>query len=308
MDKKRIAVIDLGTNTFNLLIADVSADQIDVIHSEKDGVALGMGGLNDGVITADAILRALKTMSHFNKMCDVHYVDEIRAFGTSAIRGAINGRDFIQLIERETGIKVDVISGEQEAKFIFEGVKWTYDFTETSVVMDVGGGSTEFIFANEDGVIDLISLNIGVSRIFQDLELNDPLTIEDCEKIEQWIEERSKDFLENRICETLVGSSGCFETFYEMIYRKSFPSMTDAIELPIGQLEEVLEKIIASSQEERDVNPHIIPIRRKMAPIAAVKTRWVIRKLGIKKMIVSPCSLKEGVLQSDYESVDYFEE
>lgn len=298
MDKKRIAVIDLGTNTFNLLIADVSADQIDVIHSEKDGVALGMGGLNDGVITADAILRALKTMSHFNKMCDVHYVDDIRAFGTSAIRDAINGKDFVQMIEKETGIHVDIISGEQEANYIYQGVKWTYDFTETSMVMDVGGGSTEFIFADEDGVKDLVSLNIGVSRIFQELSLNDPLTPEDCILVENWIAERANKFIVGKQCDTLVGASGCFETFYEMIYRQSFPSMTDALELPINEFLDVLERIISSSQSERDVNPHIIPIRRKMAPIAAIKTRWVVKQLGVKKVIVSPCSLKEGVLQA----------
>ena len=298
MDKKRIAVIDLGTNTFNLLIADVSKDEIEVIHSEKDGVALGMGGLNEGVITADAILRAIKTMQHFNKMCDVHYVDEIRAFGTSAIRSSINGKDFVQLIEKETGIQVDIISGEQEAKYIYQGVKWTYNFTETSMVMDVGGGSTEFIFADELGIKDLVSLNIGVSRIFQELELNDPLTPEDCQKVEKWIEDRAGDFINPKQCNTLVGASGCFETFYEMIYKKSFPSVTDAIELSINDLNAVLDKIIFSSQAERDNNPHIIPIRRKMAPIAAVKTKWVLNKLGVKKVIVSPCSLKEGVLQS----------
>jgi exopolyphosphatase / guanosine-5'-triphosphate,3'-diphosphate pyrophosphatase len=298
MDKKRVAVIDLGTNTFNLLIADVSKEEIEVIHSEKDGVALGMGGLNDGVITADAILRALKTMQHFNKMCEVHYVDEIRAFGTSAVRSAINGKDFVHLIEKETGIQVDIISGDQEAKFIYEGVKWTYAFTEPSMVMDVGGGSTEFIFADGSGILDLISLNIGVSRIFQELELNDPLTFEDCLKVEKWIEDRSGEFINSKKCNTLVGASGCFETFYEMIYKKSFPSVTDAIELSLGDLNAVLDKIIFSSQIERDNNPHIIPIRRKMAPIAAVKTRWVLNKLGIQKVIVSPCSLKEGVLQS----------
>ena len=111
MDSKRIAVIDLGTNTFNLLIADVSKMEIEVIHAEKDGVALGMGGLNDGVIVSDAILRAVKTMTHFASMCDRHEVDEIRAFGTSAIRDAINGRDFVQLIEKETGVKVEIITG-----------------------------------------------------------------------------------------------------------------------------------------------------------------------------------------------------
>ncbi len=298
MDKKRIAVIDLGTNTFNLLIADVTKEEIEVIHSEKDGVALGMGGLNEGVIKADAILRALKTMQHFNKMCDVHYVDEIRAFGTSAIRSAINGKDFVQLIEKETAIQVDIITGEQEARYIYEGVKWTYNFTEPSMVMDVGGGSTEFIFADELGIKDLVSLNIGVSRIFQELELNDPLTSGDCLKVEQWIEERAGVFINSKKCNTLVGASGCFETFYEMIYKKSFPSVTEAIELSINDLNTVLDKIIFSSQEERDNNPHIIPIRRKMAPIAAVKTKWVLDKLGVKKVIVSPCSLKEGVLQS----------
>jgi exopolyphosphatase/guanosine-5'-triphosphate,3'-diphosphate pyrophosphatase len=298
MDKKRIAVIDLGTNTFNLLIADVTKEEIEVIHSEKDGVALGMGGLNEGVITADAILRAIKTMQHFNKMCEVHFVDEIRAFGTSAIRSSINGKDFVHLIEKETGIQVDIISGEQEAKFIYEGVRWTYDFTETSMVMDVGGGSTEFIFADESGIKDLISLNIGVSRIFQELELNDPLTPTDCQKVEKWIEDRAGEFINSKRCDTLVGASGCFETFYEMIYKKSFPSVTDAIELSINDLNAVLDKIIFSSQAERDNNPHIIPIRRKMAPIAAVKTKWVLSKLGIKKVVVSPCSLKEGVLQS----------
>jgi exopolyphosphatase/guanosine-5'-triphosphate,3'-diphosphate pyrophosphatase len=299
MGKKRIGVIDLGTNTFNLLIADVSAEEIEVVHSEKDGVALGMGGLNDGVLRKDAILRALKTLSHFNKMCEVHYVDEVRAFGTSAIRSAINGKDFVQLVQKETGIVVKIISGEDEARLIYEGVKWSYIFEEPSMIMDVGGGSTEFIFANKDEVMDLVSLNIGVSRIFQELELSDPFTIEDIQKVTEWLEERGSKFLDGKKCNVLVGASGCFETFYEMINLKAFPSVKNAIELPFDELMKNLEWIIASDQTQRDLHPHIIPIRRKMAAIAAVKTNWIIEKLGVNKVIVSPCSLKEGVLQVD---------
>ena len=297
MGKKRIGVIDLGTNTFNLLIADVSAEEIEVVHSEKDGVALGMGGLNDGVLRKEAILRALKTLSHFNKMCEVHYVDEIRAFGTSAIRSAINGKDFVQLVAKETGIEVKIISGEDEARLIYEGVKWSYIFEEPTMIMDVGGGSTEFIFANKDEIKDLVSLNIGVSRIFQELELSDPFTNDDIDKVTQWLEERASTFLSNKKCNVLVGASGCFETFYEMINRKSFPSVKNAIELPFDELMKNLEWIIGSDQIQRDLHPHIIPIRRKMAAIAAVKTNWIIEKLGVNKVIVSPCSLKEGVLQ-----------
>ena len=297
MGKKRIGVIDLGTNTFNLLIADVSAEEIEVVHSEKDGVALGTGGLNDGVLRKEAILRALKTLSHFNKMCEVHYVDEIRAFGTSAIRSAINGKDFVQLVAKETGIEVKIISGDDEARLIYEGVKWSYIFEEPTMIMDVGGGSTEFIFANKDEIKDLVSLNIGVSRIFQELELSDPFTNDDIDKVTQWLEERASTFLANKKCNVLVGASGCFETFYEMINRKSFPSVKNAIELPFDELMNNLEWIIGSDQIQRDLHPHIIPIRRKMAAIAAVKTNWIIEKLGVNKVIVSPCSLKEGVLQ-----------
>jgi exopolyphosphatase/guanosine-5'-triphosphate,3'-diphosphate pyrophosphatase len=258
-----------------------------------------MGGLNDGVLRKDAILRALKTLSHFNKMCEVHYVDEVRAFGTSAIRSAINGKDFVQLVQKETGIVVKIISGEDEARLIYEGVKWSYIFEEPSMIMDVGGGSTEFIFANKDEVMDLVSLNIGVSRIFQELELSDPFTIEDIQKVTEWLEERGSKFLDGKKCNVLVGASGCFETFYEMINLKAFPSVKNAIELPFDELMKNLEWIIASDQTQRDLHPHIIPIRRKMAAIAAVKTNWIIEKLGVNKVIVSPCSLKEGVLQVD---------
>jgi exopolyphosphatase/guanosine-5'-triphosphate,3'-diphosphate pyrophosphatase len=298
MDKKRIAVIDLGTNTFNLLIADVSKTDVDVIHTEKDGVAIGMGGLNNGVIVSDAILRGIKTLSHFADMCERHFVDEIKAFGTSALRGAINGADFVSLIEKETGIQVKIISGEEEAKLIYEGVRWTFDFTEQTMVMDVGGGSTEFILADEYGVKELVSLDIGVSRIFQELTLQDPLSDQDCKTIENWIADKAGEFMLGKKCSTLLGASGCFETFYEMIYKQSYPSMTETCELPMDRLEAVLDEIILSNRFQRDENPYIIPIRRKMAPIAAIKTRWVMKQLGVTKVIVSPCSLKEGVLQS----------
>ena len=300
MNDKRIGVIDLGTNTFNLLIAEVIDGKIEVIHSEKHGVALGMGGLKEGVITKDAILRALKTMSHFSKMCDVHYVEDIRAFGTSAIRDAINGKDLIQLIHNETGITVKMISGEEEAKLIFEGVICSYVFTEPAMIVDVGGGSTELIFVSQGEIQELVSLNIGVSRIFQELNLSDPLTEKEVILIESWIEERASSFIVGKSCDVMVGASGCFETFYEMIYKSSFPNAIDAIELPMQKINDVLDWIIDSDQIQRDLHPHIIPIRRKMAPIAAVKIRWIIKKLGIKKLIVSPCSLKEGVLNTAF--------
>ncbi len=294
----RTAVIDLGTNTFNILIADVLDSKFTVIHSEKEGVSLGMGGINSNIISPDAFERGIITLRHFNFIC-IHYrVDVINAFGTSAFRGASNAPAFIQQIEDELGIKVQIISGEKEADLIYKGVLWSYNFHKPGVIMDIGGGSTEFIFANKDGITDLISLNIGVSRIIQEFHFQDPLTEEDITTIYNWLDEKAGGFFDGKQEDLLIGASGSFETFYELIYKKEFPeNKLQCIEVPMNKFIEIIDWVIYSTQAEKDRNEFIIPIRKKMAPIAAVKTKWVIEKLGIKRTIISRCSLKEGALR-----------
>jgi exopolyphosphatase/guanosine-5'-triphosphate,3'-diphosphate pyrophosphatase len=292
----RKAVIDLGTNTFNLLIADVSNGVFTFVHSEKDGVSLGMGGINDAHISEDAFERGICALKDFKRKCEYFKVQEIRAIGTSALRDASNADLFIEMVYHETGVQVEIVSGLREAELIYLGVKWTYDFCEPGVIMDIGGGSTEFIFADSNGFHDLISLNIGVSRIFQLVEFDDPLSESDVKYIEEWLEERADGFFDNKQSDILIGASGSFETFYELIHCKVFPEKTNCVEVPINELSESLDKIIFSTQAERDKNPWIIPIRKKMAPIAAIKTRWIIKQLGVKRILISPCSLKEGAL------------
>ena len=94
----------------------------------------------------------------------------------------------------------------------------------------------------------------------------------------------------------MIGASGSFETFYELIYKKPFSKLYKTHFLDFTLMLELLDTIIYSTRAERDINPFIIPMRKKMAPLAAIKIRWVIRKLNIKEIIVSPCSLKEGGL------------
>ena len=294
----RTAVIDLGTNTFNILIADVFASKFTVVHSEKEGVALGMGGINENIISPDAFERGLATLRHFNFICIHHRVDVINAFGTSALRGASNSQEFIDQVNDELGIIVNIISGEKEADLIYKGVQWSYDFEKPGVIMDIGGGSTEFIFAHKQGMSDLISLNIGVSRIYQELKLNDPLTQSDVLLITNWLDEKANGFFDGKKEDLLIGASGSFETFYELIYNKPFPeNKLKCVEVNMIRLNEMIEWVIYSTQKERDKNEFIIPIRKKMAPIAAVKTKWVIEKLGITRTLISRCSLKEGALR-----------
>lgn len=293
---KKIAVIDLGTNTFNLLIAVVEEHSFRTLFHTKIGVALGMGGINEKRITSESMERAIQALESFKLKCNEFQVDEIRAFGTSAIRDAKNKELFCQSVEEKTDIQIQVISGLQEAQLIYQGVKWSYDFYKPAIIMDIGGGSTEFILANKNGVQNALSLNIGVSRMYQQLQLNDPLSNDDIVTIENWLEQNSEGKLDNLNCNILIGSSGTFETLHEVYFKQKFPNSNECTPMSIKELKEVLDNIINSTLEERKQNSFIIPIRQIMIPIAAVKINWIIKKFGIEELLISPYSLKEGAL------------
>ena len=141
----RVAVIDLGTNTFNLLVADVQAAGFDIIHNSKEGVALGMGGINEGFISEEAMERALHAFEKFKGICFDLDVAAITAIGTSAVRDAENKEEFLREIRKRFDLDVEIVDGLEEAKLIYQGVSWSYQFEKISLIMDIGGGSTEFI-------------------------------------------------------------------------------------------------------------------------------------------------------------------
>ncbi len=292
---KRLAVIDLGTNTFNLLVIDRKKNSFTEIYGTKVGVGLGLGGINENLIREDAMRRGLRTLRKYKSKCNMLNVDKIVAFGTSAIRNASNQSEFINQVKYQTGIDVQVISGETEAALIYKGVNSGLQMPDPFLIMDIGGGSTEFIVGNSDKMIEAASFEIGAARIFQEFELSDPIISSDCEKVENYLNRGVGRFFDGMKVDRLIGASGSFETFYELISNKTYP-VNQYVELSKGALMYQLDSIIRSSLAEREQDDRIIPIRKKMAPIAAMKIRWIIRKLNIQKIMISPYSLKEGVI------------
>ena len=290
------AVIDIGTNTFNLLIANRSKSGLTIIESHKVAVSLGMGGINEGVLADDAIQRALDAFEKFRGILLNYPVIQPILIATSAVRDAKNATEFTAAIFDRFAWSVTVVSGMKEAELIYKGVGLCYDFKEHTLIMDIGGGSTEFIEANNEGICSEVSLNIGVSRLYQGFSVNDPFTAKDVLQIESFLDERSMGFFSDKSIPALLGSSGTFETFYELMYKKPFPKSNKIVELGLESFTKMLDELIYSSLEERNKNEFIIPIRKKMAPFAAVKTRWVLKKIKPKRILISPFSLKEGVL------------
>lgn len=288
------AVIDLGTNTFNLLIGSVFGDKLEIIYCEKEAVLLGMNGINNGSIAEDAWMRAMQTLFRFKKRCEKQNVDEIIGFGTSALRGAKNGELFVKEVYENIGIRIHIISGSQEAQLIYRGVRWLFDFKQAATIMDIGGGSTEFIAANAGGIVEAQSFDIGVSRLYENLNKRNNLTANDFKFINEYLEARTGRFFEEDRSTLLIGASGSFETFYEMIFQKKFTAEEKMITLPLLPLLDQLNWVIDSRYEDRINHKWIVPMRKKMIPIAAFKIKWIIQKLNADRVLLSPYSLKEG--------------
>lgn len=293
------AVIDLGTNTFNLLIAEVKDSELNIIFSEKEPVMLGLDGIHQGMITDEAMKRALETLGRFRKRCDTYGINEIKGFGTSAIRGARNKDHLIETAFREFNIDIQPISGKQEAEMIYHGVQWSYKYDKDVVIMDIGGGSTEFVHASSKGFIGMESLDIGVLRIYHLLGEPENYTHDDYERIYRFLDKHATEFFNDSKTKILIGASGSFETLYEMIHCKRFNKPKTAQRLELDDVNAMIDWVLASTQEDREHHEWIIPIRKKLLPIAAVKIRWVIQKFGIKEIWISPYSLKEGAFSVD---------
>ena len=301
----KIAVIDLGTNTFNLLIAEVnSINHYRILYSSKTAVQLGKGGITNGLITPDAMQRGISTFASYLQRIGTYKVDKIYAYGTSAIRGAKNGDEFTGRIKEKFNIDVHVISGEKEAELIYYGVKLGVKMDEEiSMIMDIGGGSTEFIICNKYQIFWKKSFDIGAARILESFRPSDPIKSEEIKKIETYFDKELRELfnaVENYQATTLIGSSGSFDTFAEIIAHKFYePSIAENITEYAFNLDDfyhIHQQLLLSTREERFNTPGLVPMRVDMIVIASLFVHFMLKKCAFQKMRLSAYSLKEGVL------------
>jgi exopolyphosphatase/guanosine-5'-triphosphate,3'-diphosphate pyrophosphatase len=301
----RIAIIDLGTNTFNLLIAEVSANQsYNILLETKNAAKLGKGGINDKTILPDAMERGIDALhQHLRTIADYN-VEKIVCIATAAIRSAKNGNDFVQLVKNQTGLDIQVIDGQKEAQLIFDGIKQVMPLTdEKAMVLDIGGGSNEFIIANKEGVFWKHSFDLGVARLLDRFAPNDPITPQEIETIEAYFKQELKllfDAIKHHKVKTLIGSSGSFDTIAAMIAAQHHPylDMTKVTSYRIGleQFNALHAIFIASTIKERSHMPCMDPARIEMIVLASLFISFVIRKCGIKDVWQTSFALKEGAI------------
>ncbi|MBP1698814.1 MAG: Ppx/GppA phosphatase, partial [Deltaproteobacteria bacterium] len=183
-----MASIDIGTNTILLLIAEVGKGRIKPLFEMETVVRLGERIHENGILLKEAMSRGLQTLSQYLERCRAMEVQKIFAIGTSALREAKNSQDFLKLVEEKLDLSIEVISGEEEAQLSFLAV--TRDLEETGrtfLVVDIGGGSTEFILGKGDQIQQWMSLPLGSVRFTERFLRSDPVREEEWQEMEREI-------------------------------------------------------------------------------------------------------------------------
>lgn len=301
----KIAVIDLGTNTFNLLIVEVNSDKTySPVFQTKISVKLAEGGMNKGYIADVAFERGINAFKTHFATTQKHGVEKVYAFATSAIRGASNGLTFVEKIKSETGIDIKVISGDREAELIYYGVRSAVAMTnEASLIIDIGGGSTEFIIGNKDQIFWKQSFLLGAARLLELFPPSDPITDKEIEVFTTHLNKELQPLFEavkKYPIKELIGSSGSFDSLAEMIAHRFYtPEILDdktEYEFKLEDCETVYNSILKSTNAERLLMKGLVAMRVDMIVVSSVIVHFVISSFSIEKMRLSTYSLKEGVI------------
>lgn len=303
MRTQKAAVIDIGTNTFHLVLVELIRDGFNVIYKEKVPVKLGQGGINQDQIAPEALKRAYHTLQHFKNLIDGEQIDRIFAFATSAVRNAKNGQDFVQEVKSRIGIDIKVISGEEEALLIYEGIKLSGSLNgQTELMMDIGGGSVEFIIGTSQEVFWKGSFEIGGQRLLELFHHHDPILTVEIHRLHGYLEEKLQSLLqaiETYHPTSLVGASGTFDTLTDIYYESMLQCKLTgqhAFELPVSEFHRIYQLLLTKNREERLQIPGMIPMRVDMIVVASSLIDFILKHIAVESITCSHYALKEGAI------------
>lgn len=298
---RKMAIIDLGTNTCNLLIASYQDENYQILYQGKEVVKLGKSGIDKNLLTSDGLERAITAIRKHQERIKQYVVSEILVLATSAIREATNRAWFQQELEKRTGLTLHIISGEKEAGLIFKGVKLAFNqIGNRSLILDIGGGSNEFILTEAGEPIWKQSFPVGMARVIERIPPSDPITPEEIKQTINWFDSRLDPLwqqLNNIQIPVLIGCSGAFDTIADLIDQTDAGTKTRIRqEIAIDDFNRIYEQLIGSTTSERMMMKGMESIRIEMIVPAVIFIRLILEKLNIRKIYQTDFALREGVL------------
>jgi len=300
-----LAAVDMGTNSFHLIIVKLKKDgSFKVIDREKEVIRLGSHeGKDLSVISPDEIEGAIKILSRFKKLAQ-YYSAKVRTVATSAVRESHNQQEFIDEVFKSTGIEVEVIKGHHEAELIYRGAKEALPLDDKKVLcIDIGGGSTEFVFGENGKPVFAESVKVGAVRLskifFPDYLISDEAVTE-CEKyIEGHLRSKHK-ILFNEKYDFAVGSSGTIQSVAAMIHFSKNNKPIDklnGLSFSKKELKSIVDEILLrKTTEERLTLKGMEPKRADIIPAGLLILKKTFELFDIKDITISEFALREGII------------
>jgi exopolyphosphatase/guanosine-5'-triphosphate,3'-diphosphate pyrophosphatase len=304
-NKDRFAAIDIGTNSFHLIIVEVrEGGKFKLLDREREFLRLGSElGEDLSFISDNEKAKAISVLKNFSKLANYHKAN-LRAVSTSAVREAKNKDEFIQAVLEQTGIKVETIEGTEEAKLIFLGMKNALPISDKSVLgIDIGGGSTEFIYGVNGSTVFAESVKIGAVRLskkfFPDFITTDSAVKQCSDYVEQQIKMNSKIQTNIKI-DFAVGSSGTVDTIClikQFQKESNIKPRLNGYTFDKSEFDEIYSFVMnLKNPDERMKVPGIESKRADIIPAGFIILKKVFELFNIKKMVLSEYALREGVV------------
>lgn len=300
----KLAVIDIGTNSIHMVLAEILPDaSYKILDRFKDMTRLGNGAFATRRLSEEAIGRALDVLKTLVTLARNKGFDRIEAVATSAVREAKNGGDFVELVGKHTGLSVRVISGTEEARLIFLGVKNSIALPDgPTVVVDVGGGSVELIVANREGLLHGKSLKLGAIRLADQFLSKTPPSAAMVHAMEEAVTAELKAALgsiKTKSFQSLVATSGMAGNLAEVIHLRQTGRPLQQLNLATVKLKEIrtLEAELArSSVKARLAIPGLDPKRADTLLPAATVLRRLMELTDLDEMTLCDKAIREGVI------------
>ncbi|MFC3415833.1 Ppx/GppA phosphatase family protein [Algoriphagus hitonicola] len=303
MSTRKAAVIDMGTNTFHLLLVELGENNFKTIYKEKIPVKLGQGGINQDHISPEALKRAHHTLRHFRNLIDGEKIHQIFAFATSAVRNANNGLQFVKEVKDSLDIDIKVISGEEEAQMIYEGIRFSGSLNgQTELMMDIGGGSVEFIIGTSAEAFWKQSFEIGGQRLLELFHHHDPITKDEIGRIHEYLQQKLQPLIQaidTYRPTSLVGASGTFDTLTDIYFESMLQCKLTGqhvFELPAAEFRRIYQMLIHKDKTERLRIPGMIPMRVDMIVVASTLIDFILKYIPVDSITCSHYALKEGAI------------
>ena len=305
---RRVAAIDIGTNSIHLLIAAIDPE----LHSfrvelvEKSAARLGERDPDSGDLSDAAMERGFRTLRHCKELADSHGVEAIVTAATSAVREAPNGRDFLQSVQEQIGLPVDLISGPEEARLIYLGVLSSMAFgDQPHLILDIGGGSTELVLADGRDSRALTSTRVGAVRLQRDFITQDPLPQERRSFLTAFIQGslepavmKVRRRLEPGEAPVMVATSGTAMAIGALAAAEEDrpPLKLQGYRLSRQRVDQLVDRLVAMTPEQRRALPAINDRRAEIIVPGALILQTAMRMLAVEELVICDRALREGLI------------